>query len=440
MAKFNDLATELQIAIWELVLPYRGMHWVEIEGFAHEASYVRDSLRITRDYGFGDNVPEALHDLWFLEWSEEQMERRRQKSHADDYSGSFFRKLVPVVPAVWGRPGPGIDQHHLVDGGTSEIAKEVAYTRRCRQLSVYTLVTTLLSTCHLSRAIAIEYILRHHHYSYYVYRSMGALHRPRPLEVWEEQYRNVDDTDPGPQTGLWKLIPQIHNPLDLVVFRLHDSEGRATSTLRLGPWQFHPESVCHQYTFAWFDRVALEWHPRWAEPGPDGSDQFCAGNVAAIMNVMSDHSTGSTMLYWLVDGIPKPNWDHDYPKVVGSTFRYWNARWRHMTHRWSLADRDTFKRCLADATLEDLEFNANGRRYYIVFVVIHWDFPLNPRQYVEDTSPGTSIEGPFLGGEEIWPEKLRAPAKFAHEMLSREELNTLSTNLRMSFILSWEPV
>jgi hypothetical protein len=39
MPVFNDLAIELQEAIWKLVLPTsssRGVHWVEVEGVPHE--------------------------------------------------------------------------------------------------------------------------------------------------------------------------------------------------------------------------------------------------------------------------------------------------------------------------------------------------------------------------------------------------------------------
>ena len=37
MAIFNDLAVELQEAIWELALPTsRGVHWIEVEGIPQD--------------------------------------------------------------------------------------------------------------------------------------------------------------------------------------------------------------------------------------------------------------------------------------------------------------------------------------------------------------------------------------------------------------------
>jgi hypothetical protein len=58
MAIFNDLAIELQEAIWELVLPTsRGVHWIEVEGIPQEPEYVRESIRITQSYRF-DRMPQ----------------------------------------------------------------------------------------------------------------------------------------------------------------------------------------------------------------------------------------------------------------------------------------------------------------------------------------------------------------------------------------------
>lgn len=48
MAIFNDLAVELQEAIWKLVLPAsRGVHWIEIDGIPHKPDFIRDSIRMT---------------------------------------------------------------------------------------------------------------------------------------------------------------------------------------------------------------------------------------------------------------------------------------------------------------------------------------------------------------------------------------------------------
>ena len=62
MAIFNDLAIELQEAIWEMVLPaFRGVHWIEVEGIPQDAGFVRDSIRMTKWYKF-DRMPETYSD------------------------------------------------------------------------------------------------------------------------------------------------------------------------------------------------------------------------------------------------------------------------------------------------------------------------------------------------------------------------------------------
>ena len=49
MAIFNDLAVELQEAIWKLVVPAsRGVHWVEIDSIPHKPDFIRDSIRMTQ--------------------------------------------------------------------------------------------------------------------------------------------------------------------------------------------------------------------------------------------------------------------------------------------------------------------------------------------------------------------------------------------------------
>lgn len=426
MATFNDLAIELQEIIWHLVLPYRGMHWVEIEGLPHAAAYVRDSVRITRGYHFGDNLPETGRELLNLEQVEEEHARRRHKTENLDNSGRFFRSLVPTVPSIWGKAGPGEDQD------MDDFAKEVAYTRRCRQLSTYTQVTTLLSTCRLSRLVAQKYIRDHHYISWFVFRSMGALSRPRPMETWEAQYR--DNNEPAPGPTLSKLVPQIHGPLDLVVFRLHDSQGRATPMLRQGPWQFTAERNASENTFAWFDRVAIEWHPLWATPA--GRKDFRPGNVEAIMALMSSRAHGSTHLYWLVDGIPRPDWTRDYPAIVPAVFNKCIARWKYRNFRnQTNLNENITTRFLADCDLSQ-EFEANGRRYYIVFVVLRW----NDDRLQEIKDAGLTMDEPFPGGKEMWPESLQAPAQLAYNMLTHKEFYSLMTFTQMSFILSWEPL
>ncbi|CAN8099804.1 unnamed protein product [Discula destructiva] len=223
--------------------------------------------------------------------------------------------------------------------------------------------------------------------------------------------------------------------LDLAVFRLHDSQGQATQMLRHGPWQYAIEHAMHDITYANFDRVAIEWHPPWGTP--TGNETFCAGNVEAFVRLMRSGGAGSSKhLYWLVDGIPRPNWKHDYPAVVAAVFEEAMANNhlnRYFLGQWQDLGGDEERTALANLHL-DQEFEAYGRRYYIVFVVTgSLDAPL--RRWLDDA--GLTQEGPFPGGEHVWPEALRAPAWFAHRWAHDGNLGTLPT---MSYILSWEPI
>lgn len=434
MAIFDDLATELQTEIWQHVLPYRGVHWVEIEGLVHHAPYVRDSIRFTRESYPDGELPEcSFHRFRTLPKGEGRSARYlaardlREDPKSAPCPGLFFMNLFPTVPSVWGAAGPGDE---CGDGETAEqLAEEVAYTRRCRQLSTYTQVAALLGTCYLSRHIALEYTEKYLPNVWRIFRSRGLLHRPRPLDVWEAQYR--DESGNGPDYGPphLGLVPIVRSPLDLVVFRLHDSHGVATPLLRQAPYQFPPESPGGLLT-AIFNRVAIEWHPRWAEE----RDLFRAANVQSIFGLMTPNGEESTMLYWLVDGIPRPNWERDYPRAVTRAFNVYMefAKRREFWYQNNL-DADTEAAFLADCNL-DLEFEANGRRYYVVFVVIPWG-----RWGLRDKVNAT-IEGPFLCGEAIWPEKLRPAARFAYDMLLNRDLSSLMTCKVVSYILSWEPV
>lgn len=428
MPNFTDLAIELQEAIWKLVLPYRGIHWVEIEGSVDEAPYVHHSIRSTR-HNYPDGIlPElTAGDFWLLP--------NKCKCSENPKVGSlFFDNLVPVVPSVWGLAGPGDacgDEEMNV-----QLAEEVAYTRRCRQLSTYTQVATLLQTCRLSRDVAWGYIEEYREsFRLPIYRSKGLLHRPRPLDVWEAQYPSKDSSGPDYGPPHTRLVPPIRSHLDLVVFRLHDAHGRATPLLRQGPFQFPPEYFTNEVeSFTHFNRVGIEWHPRWA----DEQDEFRAANVQSIFSLMQWMALHSTMLYWLVDGIPRPNWKRDYPNQIQG-IEAWMSRYMHNVHRYQVGmDKATRAEFLADCNL-DLEFEANGRRYYLVFVVIPWE-----RWEERGGKPchcgKVHADGPFLHGEAKWPEKLRAPARFAYNMLTDSHLRSLWTYPEMSFILSWEPI
>lgn len=431
MAHFNDLAVELQEAIWELVLPHRGVHWFQVEGTLLPPPYIRDSIRFTREYNFGECTPQTLdHILAARGKVPEHMERMQQKS---DNTGGFFRRLLTTVPSVWGISGPDGDEQQ-------DQAEEVAYTRRCRQLSTYTQVTVLLSMCRLSRLVALRHIHKNREYSWHLFRGMGLLFRPRPMDVWEAQYRG--DNEPYMPDRMvargdceWEVLhPKIYM-LDLAVFRLHDSQGRATETLRHGPWQYTVEHPMHSVTYARFERIGIEWHPRWNTPA--GREEFCAGNIDAFIHLMEAGVSSSRHLYWLVDGVSRPDWKHDYPAVVEAVFE--EAIASNYANKWFLDNwmdiSDAERKALADLRLNQ-EFEANGRRYYVVFVVV------GELRSCRDTGPfaqmlhaaGLGHDGPFPGSEDMWPEPLRAPARFAHD------IGNLGTLPNLCYILSWEPI
>lgn len=436
MATFNDLAVELQEAIWELVLPTsRGVHWIEVEGIPHEPKFVRDSIRMTQWYKF-DRIPETKQDVWNSrqdnpEWDERAAEKKEE-------SGPFFQHLLTTVPAVFGLSGSGDDVLGKEDSEQlqHDRADEIAYTRRCRQLSTYTQITTLLSTCRLSRHVTEQRIRNDNKCSWPIHRSMGAPFRPRPMDIWEAQYSGDKIPPVSRNRSCWEVLgPRIHT-LDLVVFRLYDSQGRATPLLRHAPWQFHIESPCHGTTFACFDRIGFEWHPSWAIAG--GRGELRSQNIYAFVRLMQVAHFPATP-YWLVDGVPRPNWKRDYPAVIKDIFSERIADrkdevLKHLKMHWKLSNEEEIT-LLADHHLGQ-EFEANGRRYYIVFVVFS-AYHQEVRQQLDDA--GLGLSGPFPGSAAMWPEALREPARLAYDVMRNgsKNMGTLNQN---SYILSWEPI
>lgn len=426
MAIFNDLAIELQEAIWELVLPAsRGVHWVEVEGIPHEPDFIRDSIRLTQWYKF-DRMPETRDDVYkSRQFNPELKKRARAKK---EESSPFFRHLLTTVPAVFGRSGPD-------DGAPTD---EIAYTRRCRQLSTYTQITTLLSTCCLSRIVAEQYIRADEMLcSWPIHRSMGPPFRPRPMDVWEAQYSGEKaPSEVSRDRGCWEVLaPRIHT-LDLVVFRLHDSQGRATPLLRHAPWQYCIETAAHGTTFGCFDRIGFEWHPSWGTAG--GRGELRAENISAFVRTMQVAHFPATP-YWLVDGVPRPDWKRDYPTTIGDVFaeriaEKKGAILKHLRMHWELTDEEETA-ILADHHLNQ-EFEANGRRYYIVFVVFD-SFDGKAEDLLYEAGLGHS--GPFPGSAAMWPEALREPVRLAYDV-NRDASMNLGTWKSISYILSWEPV
>lgn len=140
MAIFNDLAIELQEAIWEMVLPaFRGVHWIEVEGIPQDAGFVRDSIRMTKWYKF-DRMPETYSDVRYNRDLNCDFSDRASEAKQD--SSPFFRYLLTTVPAVMGKSD--LAGNKELESG---LADEIAYTSRCWQLSTYYQIATLLSLC-----------------------------------------------------------------------------------------------------------------------------------------------------------------------------------------------------------------------------------------------------------------------------------------------------
>ena len=428
MAVFNDLAVELQEAIWKLVLPAsRGVHWVEVDGIPHEPEFIRDSIRMTQWCEF-DRMPETESEVYSARGRNPDF-NMRVRANPTMNSSPFFRHLLTTVPAVFGRLGQDEDSERL----QSNLADEIAYTSRCRQLSTYSQITALLSVCRLSRIIAMQYIWNQRKCSWRIRRSMGMAHRPRLMEVWEAQYSGDKNLPVARGHASWQLLrPQIH-ALDLVVFRLHDSHGRATSLLKHAPWQYCIEQFTHGPSFACFDRVGIEWHPSWGTVG--GRGELRPGNVQAFIRSMVVSHFPVT-LYWLVDGVPRPDWNR-YP-VVRDIFsrhmaRRQDAVTRHLNQHWHLKPED--HAAFSDHHLGQ-EFEANGRRYYIVFIVLD-DFDDEERDELKNA--GLGWRGPFPGSAALWPEALREPVRHAYN-IHQEDWANLGTYRHYTIILSWEPI
>lgn len=436
MAIFNDLAVELQEAIWELAFPTsRGVHWIEVEGIPHEPEYVRDSIRMTQWCRF-DRIPEAKTDVFdSRQINPEFNKRARTKDHE---SGPFFRHLLTTVPAIVGRSGPDPDVLGQEDGEQlqRDQADEIAYTRRCRQLSTYTQITTLLSTCRLSRHVAQQRIVAADKIcSWPIHRSMGAPCRPRPMDVWEAQYSGDKAPPVSWDHDCWEVLAAPIHTLDLVVLRLYNSQGRATPLLRHAPWQYFIETAFHGATYGCFSRIGFEWHPSWATAG--GRGEMRTQNVEAFVRIMQVGHFPA-IPYWLVDGVPRPNWKRDYPAVVEELFaeriaRMKNGILNHIRLHCKLSEEEEIA-MLADHHLGQ-EFEANGRRYYVVFVYEVIGVVVKRKL----DAAGLGCSGPFPGSAAMWPEALREPVRLAHDV-NRDESKNMGTYKSRSFILSWEPI
>lgn len=96
-------------------------------------------------------MPETYSDVYYTRCENHDFwERASETKHE---LSPFFRYLLTTVPAVVEQSGPAGNEESETD-----LADEIAYTSRCRQLSTYFQIATLLSLCRLSRMIALRYI------------------------------------------------------------------------------------------------------------------------------------------------------------------------------------------------------------------------------------------------------------------------------------------
>lgn len=431
MASFSDLPFELQTEIFRLVLPPRGgVHWVELEGLPQPLDIITETLRTARDQ-FNDLEP-GLYKV--PRYSSVEYDQHCALKYEDgDHSTPFFEYLYPIVPSVWGQSKEPV-QVGWEDKLAPEIVEEILETRRCRQLSTYTQVTTLLSTCRSSRLTALEYIHKMiPNIAASLYRGIGPLSRPRPLSTWQQQYKDPEKSPQVIAVGN-ALVPTICTTLDLVVLRLHTSSGYPTLTLKHAYWQLKPEaSIFYQRfsTIPVFPRIGIEYRPLWTTI--EGRKEFCEDAITAIIGLAGRRSQLSTQLYWLIDGIPRPQWDQYHPAIPAAFNRVIErARSRIFKNCKIRKDKKKKAQLLEHHNLHQ-EFEANGRRYYVVFVVATW----RSEYYIEESylNPAVDWDGIFPGGEDIWPVPLRDPVRLAFDLEG-----DLSTDTFCTTLLSWEPI
>ena len=168
MARFSDLPVELQTAIWTMVLPPRGgVHWVEFEGLPLAPHLIKETLRWTKEL-FNDREPN-VREYNDAEWSREDYVKF---CNFLNHSTPFFKHLYTIVPSVYGKSRVRQDEI------TQDIQDEIAATRRCRLLSTYSQIATLLSTCLTSRLAVSDYLRnRVPNGELPLYRGAGPMYR-----------------------------------------------------------------------------------------------------------------------------------------------------------------------------------------------------------------------------------------------------------------------
>jgi hypothetical protein len=445
MAIFDELPVELQESIWKLVFPrYGGIHWVDIEALPRSTKAIHGTLARVL-FHFNDVERSCLNYCW-CETSPTNANIYRDyvydKKYRGDFTTPFFEELYPIVPSVWGRAGPkdlAIDQ---------ERAKEVMDVRRCRQLSIYTLIASLLSTCTSSRRCALRWLERKVPGGQWsLFRGEGLMCRPRPLDVWKSQYQTPGSAPPERQMSAEELVPGSFAASDLVILRIHTASGHPTTTLKHSFYQLHVEWPQEPQMFPEFKRVGIEWNPVWATEG--GPDAFYLKAVHSVNRLVGP--AGSHQFYWLIDGIPRPQWEQ-YPSCIPAAYNfivdtselYYEERERMNEFKPGERIRDPIPE--QHDLYHDLE--ANGCRYYIVFMFTHTGRFDHIKGYGDTNEDGiflkTNFPGPdvcwtdlYPGGKELWPEALYEPVEFANKA------NTcygVGAGLCCTYFLSWEPI
>jgi hypothetical protein len=441
MAIFDELPVELQESIWELVFPrYGGIHWIDIEGFPRSTEAIQETLaRVQFHYNdversclsncICESSPKELKIYWKYIYG---------KRDRGDFSTPYFEHLYPIVPSVWGRAGP---KDLLID---HDLTKEVIDVRRCRKLSMYTQIASLLSTCTSSRRSTLRWLERFPETQWRLFRGEGLMCRPRPLSVWKSQYQTPGAEPPETQMRAEELVCGSFIHSDLVIFRLHTASGHPTTTLKHSFFQLHVEWANQSQMIPNFKRIGIEWNPAWANEG--GPDAFYLKAVNSINRLID--LGDANQFYWLVDGVPRPKWEQ-YPSCIPAAYSYYidksELHCRQLSRVNELKPGDLLRDPYPEQhdLYHDLE--ANGRRYYIVFIFTSYD----RFTFVDKTDE--SKDGAFLdrkfpdpdvcwadlfpGGKDLWPKALHEPVEFANNAGFH-----IGAGSHCTYVLSWEPI
>jgi hypothetical protein len=291
-------------------------------------------------------------------WDEKMSARAKNEDYqqfcvdARDGSSPLFQHLYLIVPSVLGQsiesaPADEEDKVALM------MLDEIAETYRCRQLPTYTQVMTLLMTYRTSRPGALDYLHKMPG-AWPLYRGVGPISRPRPLSVWNQQYENIKTAPDGTET---REVLKICATLDLVVFRLHNASGYplpVNHTYQLSPINTRGVPSLFEY-----NRIGIEWNSLWSTL--EGRKEFRDSAVQDIVLLLGRRRKASTQLYWLVDGIPRPQWTQ-YPPAIPAAFnRVIEKRKDRILRWWEIEESQKAQLLKRHDLYQELE--ANGRRY-----------------------------------------------------------------------------